>query len=1115
MTASIWRNVASATLGLLLFVVLGASRAQDVEVFGGNNPATEVKPNVLIVLDNTANWQQSIGTAAHAWDPELLALSNTISSLSTRGLGSKVRVGLMMLTPRGTDGGYVRYSIRLMDSTNAAQLSNLALTMRAENAGSGNPEQANNAAYAQAMNEAYLYFFGKSTRAGTADPRRDCSDTFAGNQMATPAPGYDLHGLGSYGYSSCAASGVTYVAPPEATSACNRNFIVFISNGPIDSSDNGPGLALLRAAVNAEGAASSYLMVIPVVPNGETAANYADEWARFLNDVKNVQTFTINANDKYTGQTANHAAMMRSMATAGGGDNCDAFDPASIQECLDATFNNILAIDSVFASVSLPVSTNPQLQHLDQLYMGMFRPDAEGNPRWFGNLKQYQLALDVNNNRAFIADAAGSSAVDTSTGQLFATARSFWTTSSNYWSFEPRGTPPSASDLPDGPLVEKGGAAQRLRTAYAASGSTPVTSRRVFTCVGCSSQTSLTGGTDTSTGATSFSSANAASLASALRVSAAEAPALIKWVRGENVESEKSDGLATEARPSIHGDVLHSSPTVLTVSDTNVYVSYGTTDGMIHLIRGGRDSTAGNEVWAFLPEEFFPKMNRLRHNSPVTWSFDTITTTVTLTSGSATATVGSATGLSVGMYVEGTTNIPRYTSITSIDPAASQITLSNAALGAFSGTARFVPEAKPMLADGATTIYKDPTNSRTYLFSAIRRGGRFIYAFDITDPVNPLYLWRRGCDHAGITTNNGYGCDAGYEDGAGHAFGQSWSQLRVGRVGNSLNFQTVLIFGAGYDPTVEDADPALTSGRTMGQGVFVVNPYTGNVIRRVRPTNMDYAVPSDISLIDLDGNGFVDRLYFGDTGGQVWRVDTNGDQDPTNWTTQRIASLGVGPDSGFGTAAHGRKFLFAPDVVETAPGSGVYAILLVSGDRENPLNGATDRSSAPVVVNRLYSLRDGAARGSTVITESRLEDRTENNFTTLNDNLGWYIRLAQSGEKGTGSVLTLAGTAYFGTNYPVAQGSTQCFSTVGNARFYTINFLTGAGTGFGWSASDITLGRFTETPGGGMPPSPVGTILAIGNTFVESVLSGTTIQPVGPAKIGDRFRNYWYKLFGK
>ncbi len=49
-----------------------------------------------------------------------------------------------------------------------------------------------------------------------------------------------------------------------------------------------------------------------------------------------------------------------------------------------------------------------------------------------------------------------------------------------------------------------------------------------------------------------------------------------------------------------------------------------------------------------------------------------------------------------------------------------------------------------MLADGPMTIYKDPTNSKTYLFAAMRRGGRFIYAFDITDPVSPLVPLAQG-----------------------------------------------------------------------------------------------------------------------------------------------------------------------------------------------------------------------------------------------------------------------------------------------------------------------------------------------------------------------------------
>jgi Tfp pilus assembly protein, tip-associated adhesin PilY1 len=1098
--------------------------AQDIELFSGTNPASSAIPNVLIVLDNTSNWNGTLQNGQSAWDPELVALANSIQGLANAGFGNKIRVGMMMFAAGSTDGGYVRYAIRQMTSTNAAQLKQVAQTIRAIQLGNGNPEGANNPTYAQTMNEAYLYYFGKTPRAGYGDLRRDCGTLNLNNLKINPLPGYNLTTLGNYAYSGCGSdaynsnkfsssgsnAGVTYVAPPDVSLACQRNFIIFISNGPIANNDNGPGLTLLQAAIAAEGAGSS--AAISVVPSGETGSNYADEWAKFLNQVKNVTTYTINVKTT-TGQSANHDAMMRSMATNGGGDECDATDPTSIQACIDATFNKILSVNSVFASVSLPVSSYPQLQNLDQVYMGMFRPDAEGNPRWFGNMKQFKLAVDSNNNPTLV-DANDSTAIDPTTGQVFNGKTSFWTTNSTYWSYSPRGLPATSSDAPDGPLVEKGGAAERLRAVYAASGTTSnVATRKVFTCAGCSSQTALSGGTDTSSGATSFSSQNASSLAAALRVTAAEAPNLIKWVRGENVDGEKTDGIAVEARPSIHGDVLHSRPVVLTLSPTSIYVFYGGNDGMIHAINGGRAATGGNELWSFIPEEFFPRLQRLRANTPVTWAFNTISTSVTMASGSTSATVGSTTGLLLGMYLEGTSNIPKSTYITAINTATNVVTLSQAALGSISGTLRFVPQAKPAFADGTMTVYQDPTNSKTYLFASMRRGGRFLYAFDITDPVNPQYLWRKGCDHAGISGNNGYGCDSGYDE-----LGETWSEPRIARIGTSLDNQTVLIFGAGYDPTVEDPDPALAnSSRTMGRGIFVVNAYTGAVIQQIRPTKMDYAVPSDITLIDFDGDGFLDRLYFGDTGGQVWRVDTIGEKNPSNWTTQRIASLGVGEDSGLSGDANRRKFLFSPDVVETAPGSGIYSILLASGDRENPLNGASARSTATTVVNRIYMLLDGAPRGSTVIAETNLEDRTTNTFTAVANNLGWYITLGAAGEKGTGSVVTLSGTSYIGTNYPVTSSAGACYSTVGNARFYTVDFLTSAGRpGGSTSSTDITQGRFTEIVAGGMPPSPVGTIIAIGNNkFMEAVIMGTRTLPVGPAKVGDRFRNYWYKLFDK
>ena len=93
----------------------------------------------------------------------------------------------------------------------------------------------------------------------------------------------------------------------------------------------------------------------------------------------------------------------------------------------------------MFASVSLPVSVNTEGTYLNQIYIGMFRPDADGFPRWVGNLKQYKLGS--RNGRLQTQDADSVSAVNNSTGFITECARSFWTptTADTYWAFSPQG----------------------------------------------------------------------------------------------------------------------------------------------------------------------------------------------------------------------------------------------------------------------------------------------------------------------------------------------------------------------------------------------------------------------------------------------------------------------------------------------------------------------------------------------------------------------------------------------------------------------------------------------------------------------------------------------------
>src|SRR5204863_4573165 len=87
-------------------------------------------------------------------------------------------------------------------------------------------------------------------------------------------------------------------------------------------------------------------------------------------------------------------ALVKSGAQRGGGKYFDATDAASLTTALTTVIAEIQAVNSVFASVSLPVSINTQSTYLNEIYMGMFRPDQTDSPRWLGNLKQYQIMLD-------------------------------------------------------------------------------------------------------------------------------------------------------------------------------------------------------------------------------------------------------------------------------------------------------------------------------------------------------------------------------------------------------------------------------------------------------------------------------------------------------------------------------------------------------------------------------------------------------------------------------------------------------------------------------------------------------------------------------------------------
>lgn len=566
-----------------------------------------------------------------------------------------------------------------------------------------------------------------------------------------------------------------------------------------------------------------------------------------------------------------------------------------------------------------------------------------------------------------------------------------------------------------------------IESAYAAQTWT-------ITCVGASPCTQFTYGPITLTPGNSTVGGTASK-----KVAPNKDP-LINWVRGEdNFGDEPSpDPTYTKinVRPSLHGDVLHSRPTVINYGGTTgVVIFYGANDGVYRAVNGNQtaaiDSTpAGGELWSFIPTEFFGRLQRMHDNSPV---------------------------LKLASTPSG------------IVPP---------------------PQTKDYFVDGSTSVYQKINASGgttdAHIYLSMRRGGRLLYALDVSDPVKPIFLWKR--DNS--STN--------FEE-----LGQTWSQPKVAFIKGHEG--PVLIFGAGYDAAAEDVDgPPAAS--TMGRGIFVVDAITGNMIWKTTYSDdsscstltpapvackMKYSIPADITLLDQSGSdGYIDRLYAVDMGGNIWRVDLEptAGNTPDKWVLTHLAALGCNTGScAAGTTP--RKFFFAPDMVATP----LYnAVLVGSGDREHPLLSHQSYTD----VNRFYMVKDSNVGNNGTdlsYTETELKDitpagecATSASYDGTKD--GYYFTLC-AGEKVVNAPLTVAGWTYFGTNAPKKSDSKSCSANLGVAKGYRIRPLTG-------ESDSVIYG------GGGLPPSAVAGLVEIdinedGKTEVSTFCIGCGGDPAG------------------
>jgi type IV pilus assembly protein PilY1 len=364
-----------------------------------------------------------------------------------------------------------------------------------------------------------------------------------------------------------------------------------------------------------------------------------------------------------------------------------------------------------------------------------------------------------------------------------------------------------------------------------------------------------------------------------------------------------------------------------------------------------------------------------------------------------------------------------------------------------------------------------------------RKGGKSYFALDVTVPETPKFLWRIAPDsflNPNVVISE---------------LGESWSEPQFGLVKTS-DIDTVgtpvFFIGGGY-----------SSDNSAGKAVLAINVFTGAVVKKfvdddIEITAMDYSIASTVNIIDENNNGFVDKIYVGDLGGQMWRIgqfDTDGagnslvfpdaDENINNWKPKVIFSA---PSYTADSTTIQRKFFSPPSV---ALEKGYDLVFMGTGDRDSACSITT-------AADRIYVIKD--IHGATALVEADLVDVTSTATSPPDlddpgdvdenghDDQGWYIQLVNSLGNSEGEKVLSKGTIYYKTFYITTfiPNEDPCLPG-GNAKMYALDYKTGSAV-MSFSEDNPVRGKIT---GGGIPSNPVPIITMDGQKLLITV--GSTL----------------------
>lgn len=452
------------------------------------------------------------------------------------------------------------------------------------------------------------------------------------------------------------------------------------------------------------------------------------------------------------------------------------------------------------------------------------------------------------------------------------------------------------------------------------------------------------------------------------------------------------------------GSVIHSTPLLLTQKgaleidkgvisskDREDYILFGTTQGVLHVVKAGQqdtetpDAEGGKEVFSFVPNEFLTRQSKGFAESLAQERTDSVNTFFY--------------GID-GPWVAHTEYEPLITDFYKkkdeeyvLDDDGNKIIESTRS---------------------ALVVKPDSTKSHQYVYGGLRMGGDSYYALNLSDITKPELMFH--------IDPQKYKNSALPEDKS-HPLaymGQSWSKPTITYIKWNGKKKLVMIVGGGYDIKYEKPDfISSTSDPVTGNGVYIFDAENGKLLwwgsNRVDKSTdaendnqgkltkyasssisgMTNSIPSRVKVIDRDGDGITDHLYVGDLGGKVFRIDLNPQHlidkvKPQSFTLNAFTLADLGK----------RRFYEAPTFTIHKGNSTRYAVLTMgSGDRSSPLYTADDHTDWLVGLYD-YTVTNSKLLPQTTITANNLKEIY--NTSSVADNteqspkMGWYYPLPKT-----------------------------------------------------------------------------------------------------------------------